>query len=135
MKRFACATLLALTFAATTGGQSPRNETPVANSETSVQDLMGVKLVHAKDLLEALALEDFESIARNAQQLELLSRDSGWSVLQTQTYRELSNEFRRASRSLNESARAKNLDGASLAYVQLTLNCVQCHKHVRQERQ
>ena len=29
-------------------------------------------------------------------------------------------------------AKAKNIDGATLAYVQLTVNCVNCHKYVRE---
>jgi hypothetical protein len=28
-------------------------------------------------------------------------------------------------------AREENLDGATLAYVELTINCVACHRHVR----
>ena len=98
MYRIARATVFALAISSVASGQPPQQAPPTADPKTSVEDLMGVKLVHAKDLLEGLALEDFESIAKNAQQLELLSQDSSWSVLQTPTYRELSNEFRRAAR-------------------------------------
>jgi hypothetical protein len=31
-------------------------------------------------------------------------------------------------------AKDKNLDGAALAYVQLTMSCVNCHKYVREIR-
>jgi hypothetical protein len=35
---------------------------------------------------------------------------------------------------LIEKAREKNLDGAALSYVEMTLSCVKCHKHVREVR-
>ena len=34
---------------------------------------------------------------------------------------------------MSKAADEQNLDAAALAYVQLTLNCVDCHKHVRDE--
>ena len=43
-----------------------------------------------------------------------------------------SNEFRRAVENLQEKAAQKNLDGAALGYVELTLTCVKCHKYVRE---
>jgi hypothetical protein len=36
---------------------------------------------------------------------------------------------------LIRQADKENLDGAALAYVQLTLSCVNCHKVVRDSRQ
>ena len=32
---------------------------------------------------------------------------------------------------MTEAARKKNLDGAVLAYVDLTMKCINCHKYVR----
>ena len=59
----------------------------------------------------------------------------GWNVIQTPEYQQRSDEFRRHARALTKAAQDKNLDGATLAYVQLTLACVECHKHVRHFRQ
>ncbi len=39
--------------------------------------------------------------------------------------------FQSANRQLIEMADEENLDGAAIAYVQLTLSCVNCHKVVR----
>jgi hypothetical protein len=46
-----------------------------------------------------------------------------------------SNDFRRSADSIVQAAKAKNLDGAALAYVDMTLTCVRCHKHVRKVRE
>lgn len=100
-------------------------------ADEKVSVLMRGKLENAKQILEGLALQDFEKIGRNAQQLSLLSRDAGWQVVQTPEYLQLSAEFRQSAEDIMKSSRQKNLDGATLAYVGLTLKCVQCHKYVR----
>jgi hypothetical protein len=43
----------------------------------------------------------------------------------------MTNEFQRLCDELAEKSRAKNIDGATLAYLRLTMNCVNCHKYVR----
>jgi len=55
-------------------------------------------------------------------------------VLQTPEYRERSNDFRRSVNAITDAARKKNLEAATLAYVDSTLKCVSCHKYVRQSR-
>ena len=40
-------------------------------------------------------------------------------------------DFEYANKSLRLAAQEKNLDGATIAYIQLTLSCVHCHKLVR----
>jgi cytochrome c556 len=92
---------------------------------------MRAKLGHAEHVLEGLAVADYELIERAAQELSLASLDSNWQVLQTEDYVRQSAEFRRACDSLKKAAQEKNLDGATLAWVDVTLKCVQCHKYVR----
>lgn len=92
---------------------------------------MRAKLGHAEHVLEGLAVADYEMIERAAQELSLASLDSNWQVLQTEDYVRQSAEFRRACDSLKKAAQEKNLDGATLAWVDVTLKCVQCHKYVR----
>ena len=99
-----------------------------------VSKYMRAKLVHSQKLLEALALEDFEQMIKHSQDLKLLSQESIWNVLQTEQYVQHSTDFRRRTDALTAAAKKKNLDGAALAYVELTLNCVQCHKYVRDTR-
>jgi hypothetical protein len=99
-----------------------------------VSKFMQVKLAHSQKVLEGLALEDFDEIAKHSQEMSLLSQSSTWNVLQTPEYLRQSGEFRRTADALTQAAKKKNLDGAALAYVELTLKCVQCHKYVRDVR-
>jgi len=96
-----------------------------------VGEFMRLKLDHSKNVLEGLALEDFDLIAKNAQDMSLLSLAASWQVLQTPEYLQQSNEFRRTADALTKAAQDENLDGAALAYVELTMKCVNCHKYVR----
>ena len=97
-------------------------------------ELMRQKLDHAQALLGAVVLGDHAQVERIAGELVLLSEASTWSPLQTPQYLHHASVFREAARSLAEEARARDIDGVSLAYVEMTLSCVQCHKHVRGAR-
>ncbi len=102
-----------------------------ARQRDEVSEFMRLKLDHSQRVLEGLALEDFQMLAKHSQEISLLSQASSWRVLQTPEYLQYSAEFRRTADALTEAARNKNLDGAALRYVDLTLKCVNCHKYVR----
>lgn len=92
---------------------------------------MRLKLEPAKGVLEGIALADFEMITKNAGTIRNLMLDEGWMVKQTEDYRRQSDEFRKVVEQLRVASEAKNIDGATLAYVQMTLRCVQCHQSLR----
>lgn len=94
-------------------------------------EFMARKLEAAKNIVSGLATEDFELIAKSASDLTLLSQESNWEVFQTDRYVRMSNDFRDSSTRLRDNAREKNLDGATLGYFEVTLNCVRCHKYIR----
>lgn len=100
----------------------------------AVADFMRAKLGHSQRVLEGLSLEDYDLIARGAQELALASQASSWQVLQTEEYARQSSEFRRSCDSLRNAAKAKNLDGAALAWMEVTMKCIQCHKYVRDQK-
>jgi hypothetical protein len=102
--------------------------------QDEVGKLMRKKLEHAQKVLEGIALNDFDKIAQHGDDLMLISKMAEWKVVKTPQYEVQSNSFRRAVGDLIEKAQAKNLDGATLAYVDITLACVKCHKYVRDER-
>ena len=109
---------------------------PPAAAEPTVEPdkvaaFMRAKLGHAQNVLEGLAVEDFDLIERGAQDLALASQASSWQVLQTADYARHSDEFRRSSNALRAAAKARNLDGAALAWMEVTMKCIQCHKYVR----
>ncbi|MFM7108988.1 MAG: hypothetical protein ACKOZU_10420 [Planctomycetaceae bacterium] len=92
---------------------------------------MRAKLAHSATVLEGLSLEDYDLIGKGAQQLELVSQDASWQVLQTEDYARHSEAFRRACDGLRRAAREKNLDAAVLCWMDVTMKCVQCHRYVR----
>ncbi len=79
-------------------------------------------------------IADFALIEKHADELIILSKKAEWAVLQTPEYNRQSDDFRRNADSLTKAAKEKNLDAAALTYVQLTMSCVNCHKHVRETR-
>lgn len=96
--------------------------------------IMRQKLEHAQKVLEGIAVKDFDLLEKHAHNLMILSQKAEWKVLTTPEYELRSDEFRRNADSLAKAAKDKNLDGAALAYVQMTMSCVNCHKHVRDVR-
>lgn len=109
-----------------TGKQDPQPQ------GLTINRFMERKLDAARNIVSGLALEDYEMIAKNAQDLALLSLESQWNLYQTQPYIFMSDEFRGGSQRLRDAANAQNLDGATLAYFEVTLSCVRCHKYIRQ---
>jgi len=105
-----------------------------AEEPSKVNTLMRKKLEHSQKILEGIALNDFDKIARNGEDLIQLSKQAEFMVLKTPQYEVHSNDFRRNAETLVQAAKAKNGDAATLAYMDLTLSCVKCHKHVREVR-
>jgi len=99
-----------------------------------LQKYMRQKLEHGKNVLEGLAMEDFALIAKNATAMRELSEDARWRVSPNTNYLRLSNEFQDLADEIADKAKERNLDGATLAYVKLTMNCIKCHKLVRDKR-
>jgi hypothetical protein len=97
-------------------------------------ELMNKKLDHAKQILEGVSRNDFNRIADNASDLITLSNREEWMVIKTPTYELFSNTFRRSAEDLIRHAKAKNADATSLAYIDLTMACVKCHRYVREVR-
>lgn len=94
---------------------------------------MRAKLDHASEVLEGLSLADFEKIRRGGQRLALASQASSWQVLQSEEYARQSLAFRRACERLEQAATDKNLDAAALAWMDVTMRCIQCHRYVRDD--
>ena len=99
-----------------------------------VQELMKRKLTQSQKVLEGIALNDFDMIAKHAEELQVISKQAEWKVLKTPLYVMYSNDFRGIAEELVKNAKKKNIDAAALPYVELTLTCVKCHKHVREKR-
>jgi len=99
----------------------------------NVAVFMRAKLDHSSEVLEGLSLADFEKIRRGGQLLALASQASSWQVLQSEEYARQSVAFRRACERLERAAAEQNLDAAVLAWMDVTMKCVQCHRYVRDQ--
>ncbi|MEZ6090804.1 MAG: hypothetical protein R3C05_22845 [Pirellulaceae bacterium] len=108
-----------------------QSQAPRELGSANLRDVMKQKLEHSRALLEGVVLEDFDKVTKHGQALSLLSLESGWQVLQTDEYVELSKSFRETADRLTRAGREKNLDAATLAYMDMTMRCVQCHRYVR----
>ena len=93
---------------------------------------MRQKVAYSQQVLVGITLEDYGLIAKNAEKLVELSNKTNWYSRQVPEYELFLNEFRRNAQELMKAGQQKNLDAASLAYVQMTLSCVSCHKFIRQ---
>lgn len=74
-----------------------------------------------------------DMIEKHSQSLHLVSREAGWNVLATPTYLRLSEDFRATTTQLERAAEKKNLDAVGLAYVKLSISCIECHRYARKE--
>jgi hypothetical protein len=95
---------------------------------------MRMKLEYSKNLLEALTLEDFDKIKANTKALKAMSLAAEWEVPEipnVQDYLAYSADFQRLSDDIVKAADKKNIDGTTLGFTQLTVNCVKCHQYVR----
>lgn len=101
--------------------------------EKTTKPFMQRKLDASRDIVSGLAMEDFTLISKSGQDLMLLSHDADWKVITTPQYLQLSADFRGSAGRLRDAASAKNLDGSTLAYFEVTLNCVRCHKYIRED--
>lgn len=99
--------------------------------DLGTSEVMREKLDHAQRLLRGLAVQDFDDLAANSRRLNELGRVGGWYSRQVPEYELFLTEFRRAAERLTRAAGEKNIDGATLAYNQLTVSCVACHKYIR----
>jgi hypothetical protein len=125
MKRIALAALAVMTLVSSHG----RSE------DKSIKQLMQRKLQAAQRALEGVAVGNYDQVAKNGEELILISKSAEWRVIDRPQYELFSNEFRRRVESLIQAAKERNTDGAALAYVEVTLSCVKCHKYIREERQ
>jgi hypothetical protein len=97
----------------------------------AVKTFMRAKLRSAQSVLDGLVTERADLIERGADQMRNMSKAAEWQVIKTPEYLQYSVQFQRNAETLAKAGREKNFDAARIAYVHLTLNCFECHKHVR----
>jgi hypothetical protein len=101
------------------------------NKKIAMKVFMRKKLEASQSVIEGLALEDFDLIASGAKQLKTTSAAAEFLVIRDPLYSEYADEFRRIIEKMEKAAKEKRIDGATLAYMDMTMSCVECHKYVR----
>ena len=127
----ALAGLLALTTAHGLG-QNPKKDKPDAPPLPNEAQVMQVKLKRFQALLEAITKEDYKAMEENATALaRIVDTTAFLRAYKTEEYEVQARSFKRAAVTLAAKAEDKNLDGATLAYLDMTMSCVKCHNHFR----
>lgn len=93
---------------------------------------MKKKLDYSQEILAGLATADFERIDKNAGLMKGLGKVEAFVRGRTPGYRAQYQIFQEATDELGRQAAKKNVDGAALAFTQLTISCVNCHKQLRE---
>jgi cytochrome c556 len=95
---------------------------------------MKQKLELSQNILAGLTQGDFEAVELNAQRMNIVNYLEKWMAADKPQYADYKRQlsyFELANREILRQAKAKNIEGAMLAYNQLSISCVQCHQVVR----
>ena len=111
---------------------SPKNShKEAAQNDKPMSFWMERKLELSQAVFAALAAGDFEKLERNASQMQVLSKIEGFVRRRSPEYTAHLNSFELSNREIIKHAKEQKLEGAALAFQQLTISCVSCHKLLR----
>ena len=104
----------------------------VPPSDAPMSVWMEKKLKYSQELLRLLAIGDLQELRITAQRMQLVSKVEGFVRSNNPTYTDHLRSFQLANQELIRQADRKNIEGATLAFNQLTGTCVACHVVLRQ---
>ena len=104
-------------------------------ADRQTEKTMEAKLLYSKALFEGIVTEDYKQVENNAKKLHALSQSADWRIRQTTEYQRFTREFARQAKSIEKAAKNKNIDAATLGYLQMTMSCVNCHRHMKGSEQ
>jgi hypothetical protein len=105
-----------------------------STQQVRLKSVMQLKLQHAQRILGDVVTSDWASLEADSAALQQATRDPAWSVLTTPEYIRHTMIFTHAVEDLRDAAAHHDLELAPVAYVSLTLSCVQCHRYVARRR-
>ncbi len=92
---------------------------------------MKKKLDYSQNILSGLASANFDKIVENAEAMQGLTKVEWFIRGRTPGYRTQLEIFLDANAEIIKQAKQDNLEGSTLAFTQLTISCVNCHKQLR----
>jgi hypothetical protein len=105
-----------------------------ASQGPELNTVMRAKLAHAQKILEAVVTSDWTSLETESRELEQLTNDPRWTILKYPEYSQHSLAFVRAVQALHRAAAQRDLEQAPKAYIEVTLQCVDCHRYLARAR-
>lgn len=97
----------------------------------AAKEFMRDKLELSQKILEGVVIEDWDLVTAKGIKLSAMTHEADWRVFENPNYDQQSKTFRQHVDSLVQAAKKKDLDAATLAYVRITISCIDCHKAVR----
>jgi len=95
---------------------------------------MRKKLEYSQNILAGIATADFDKIVLNAESMRSLSKIEGFVRGRKPGYRTQLHIFEESVDEIIRQGQKDNVDGAALAFTQLTISCVNCHKQLRESK-
>ncbi|MFI5459758.1 MAG: hypothetical protein ACHRXM_30400 [Isosphaerales bacterium] len=126
--------ILILVFVGARAAQGPRAQGNPSDDDEKHKVLARVmekKLRYSHRLMTSLAIEDFARLQDDARELKLIGEATLSKVSPNLDYVKYAMEFSSVTEELGRRARNHDLNGATLSFLRLTMNCVDCHKVVR----
>ena len=106
-------------------------ETSGKSSDSVKSEFMRAKLATTQKIVQGLATEDFALIKKGADELLTISENAAWQVRRDPIYMHYSSNFQQMATRMKRSAEQRNIEGATFAYIHVTVSCMACHQHVR----
>jgi cytochrome c556 len=115
------------------GDETPpvEQQAPAVTNERPMSFWMAQKIEHSKKILEALTKEDFAKVESEANQLRTLGKIEGFVRRKDPAYFRHQQNFDSSLIEIAAQANEQNVEGAVLAFNQLTSSCIACHKMLR----
>ena len=93
---------------------------------------MKKKLDYSQNILAGITAEDFDKIADNARAMKGLGKFEAFVRSRNAAYTRQLQTFEEVNDEIIRQADNDNVEGVALAFTQLTINCINCHKVLRQ---
>jgi hypothetical protein len=121
--------VVALPWHGQADAQPKTKNAPVKKSPVMVR-----KLQHAQGLLRGIAVQDFDALIKESDALIDCRNEVTWRLDETEQYLAHSNAFLEQLQKLKSAAGKKDIDAATLGYLEITRTCIKCHEHLRATR-
>lgn len=115
------------------GADEPAKKPEGRRAEKTASGWMKLKLEYSQKILAGIAEADFDKIVQNAEAMQGLTTIEAFVRGRAPGYSTQLEFFKDANAELIKQGKKDSVEGAALAFTQMTLSCVNCHKRLREE--